>query len=243
MPATPQNHLSGTTLIRSLSTLGVTEPMVDTGRFAERMSQLIGLSDAINIAQAQRNVAAGRPACNNEISAAALREKYQTVADGLGQMINEAFHEQERTNRRKLPALGFSDGNPDPAPFLSFYRALQQELDYRIAPLWSNTREAVKMLSGKLAQLAAIDTALGESLAPHSRKLFAEVPRLLQLRFQQLASEADGNNANTGEQHSPAWLGIFLHDMEVLLLAELEVRLLPVVGLLEAAEHEVDKPQ
>ncbi|MEC8429427.1 MAG: DUF3348 family protein, partial [Pseudomonadota bacterium] len=108
------------------------------------------------------------------------------------------------------------------------------EMDYRILPLWSNMREAVAGASPEMAQLAAIDTALGESLVPHAKELFGVVPRLLKKRFEQL-HDASGEETVSGEV--PQWLKTFRTDMQELLFAELEVRLLPVIGLLEAVEY------
>jgi hypothetical protein len=39
------------------------------------------------------------------------------------------------------------------------------------------------------------------------------------------------------------WLDCFIREMQAVLLAELELRLLPVIGLVEALEFEVEKIQ
>ncbi|HCB41034.1 MAG TPA: DUF3348 domain-containing protein, partial [Gammaproteobacteria bacterium] len=55
-------------------------------------------------------------------------------------------------------------------------------------------------------------------------------PRLLQRRFNLLQQQAQ-----------PGWLQQFRKDVQALLLAELDLRLQPVLGLVEALEREVSR--
>ena len=78
----------------------------------------------------------------------------------------------------------------------------------------------------------------------HTAKLFNVTAVLLEQRFKQLlqAYLQKTDAASRTEPHhwliSGGWLALFYQDMLELLLAELDVRLQPVVGLLEALnEH------
>jgi hypothetical protein len=102
-------------------------------------------------------------------------------------------------------------------------------------------RESVSGFSPALAQLAALDTALGDPISAHTRRIFAVVPRLLQKRFEFLIEQY--RQASAGNQREQnLWHQThaqFRSDMQGLLLAEIDTRLLPVLGLIEALdEHE-----
>lgn len=232
-----KSALSGTVLVRFLASLGVSDAEFSNDNFAERMSRLIGLSDSINIAQAHRNVSydAELPTAND--LSANLKQDFDALRGGIEELIDRSFGPPENAGRLKLPPLKVVDGMPEFEPYQRFYVALQREMDYRILPLWSTMRESAAAASPELAQLAAIDAALGESLIPHAKELFGVVPRMLRKRFEQLY-EASDIAADSGE--SPPWLQTFHRDMQELLFAELEVRLLPVIGLLEAVEYGIE---
>lgn len=234
MVAPPRKSaLSGTVLVRFLTSLGLSDAELSNDNFAERMSRLIGLSDSINIAQAHRNVSFEAGQSGGELQQM-LKQDFDAVRQGIEEVIDRSFGDPEKAGRLKMPALKVEDGAPEYEPYQRFYMAQQREMDYRILPLWSNMREAVAGASPEMAQLAAIDTALGESLVPHAKELFGVVPRLLKKRFEQL-HDASGEETVSGEV--PQWLKTFRTDMQELLFAELEVRLLPVIGLLEAVEY------
>jgi len=85
---------------------------------------------------------------------------------------------------------------------------------------------------------------LSDSLAGHTAKLFNVTPKLLESRFKQLLEahlEKSGgvNDTEPSQWLIPGgWLELFYKDMQELLLAELDVRLQPVVGLLEALNEQ-----
>lgn len=110
--------------------------------------------------------------------------------------------------------------------------------------------------STPLARLAALDEALRDTLSVAIRRRLAVIPQLLGQRFDALlreqgerrndagpADHAELPTAETWEQwrQPGGWLGRFLQDMQGLLLAELELRLLPVLGLIEAVDEEVER--
>jgi hypothetical protein len=237
----PKAALSGTVLVRFLTSMQLTDAELSNDNFAERMSRLIGLSDSINIAQAHRNV--DFQASRNDQALVAIRQDFMAAREAIEELIDKCFGQPEKAGRIKLPQLKFAESEtgavPEAEPFQRFYLAVQREMDYRILPLWSGVREQVAGTSPQMAQLAAIDEALGESLVPHARELFAVIPRLLGKRFEQLYREYCESGGEADASDAP-WIQHFIKDMQELLFAELEVRLLPVIGLMEAVEYEVE---
>jgi hypothetical protein len=65
-------------------------------------------------------------------------------------------------------------------------------------------------------------------LGAHEHRLLATVPALLEKHFERLR-RADGEGVQPA-----AWLDLFCKSMQGVLLAELDIRLQPVEGLLDA---------
>jgi hypothetical protein len=99
-----------------------------------------------------------------------------------------------------------------------------------------------------MARLAVVDAVMERALSERERNLLATVPVLLAGHFERLraaeqatlaaaesADDAGSSAANNPAALTPgAWLNVFRKDMQSVLLAELDVRLQPVEGLLAA---------
>jgi HPt (histidine-containing phosphotransfer) domain-containing protein len=87
--------------------------------------------------------------------------------------------------------------------------------------LRSELRGALSGRSAGLARVAALDAALETALRAKERHLLATVPDVLQRHFERL------------RQAQPMqWLHRYAADMQSVLLAELDLRLQPIEGLL-----------
>ena len=116
------------------------------------------------------------------------------------------------------------------------YLAMQQNMETSIAALRARLRGQLAARSAPMKQLAVLDAVMERALAGRERALLGRVPVLLERHFQRLARQGqetlDGASADA-LQPGP-WLNTFRDDMRGLMLAELEVRLQPVRGLLAA---------
>ena len=130
-------------------------------------------------------------------------------------------------------------------PYRRFYEAHQRDMESRVAPLRVNVREALATASPRLRQLAELDATLENILRDRERKLLAKVPVLLRQRFEHLYKEHQQLHvqlcAHTQRADTPAewmqaggWLAHFCSDLQMLLLAEVALRLQPTLGLIEA---------
>ncbi|MBW8315883.1 MAG: DUF3348 domain-containing protein, partial [Hydrogenophaga sp.] len=86
----------------------------------------------------------------------------------------------------------------------------------------------------RLAQLAALDAALAQMLGGREQRLLNNVPHFLRARFTALRQTA----AASDTPHDLRWLQGFYTELEQTLLAELDHRLQPVVGMIESISHE-----
>jgi hypothetical protein len=79
--------------------------------------------------------------------------------------------------------------------------------------------------------------------------LLATLPKLLKKRFAHLRQQHQQTLADKQQADKPsqwmmpgAWLARFCNELQTVLLAELDLRLQPAVGLLEALQNEKTKP-
>jgi hypothetical protein len=128
------------------------------------------------------------------------------------------------------------------APYRHFYTARQREVELRTRQMHTRARDALTGHSPRLARLAALDAALHKAISAHNRSLFAAVPRLVETRFMQLWDDLVAAIPNPGERTAAC---ADLHarmrrEMLALLLAEIDTRLLPAQGLVEALDEHND---
>ena len=105
-------------------------------------------------------------------------------------------------------------------------------MEQMIAPLRDHVRQTLCRISPKLRKLAALDAVLEQLLAPRAQLLLPEAASLMERRFEQLAQRDDAG-----------WLETFGKDWRLALLAELDLRLEPITGLIEALNNELKYQQ
>ena len=145
----------------------------------------------------------------------------------------------------------------DPTDFAPCRRQLsahQRTMTERIATLRADVRLALTNQSAALGQLAAVDAVMDDALAAREKHVLSLVPALLERRFDKLrgahaAAPADMPPAAAPEDSPavpptaptppapPAWRIACGREMQDVLLAELDLRLQPVHGMIEALDH------
>ena len=145
-----------------------------------------------------------------------------------------------------LPALApEADGTPANLtaafePYRRYYLAQQRELEAGVGPLRARLRRALAQATPALRQLAALDGAFDDLLAEREARLLYTLPRLLRGRFDALARILPPTNDVAA--HQRAWLARFSGELHSVLLAELDLRLQPTLGLLGALQTDSPHP-
>lgn len=186
---------------------------------AERLGQWLNVADAITLHAAQQSIpsaAAVRRTAARPASPQAVNAEYQQVRATLVKAI---------TTREAGPAI---EADADFALFHQRHQDQQRRMDMSIEALRGHVRHTLSQTTPRLAQLAALDALLDQMLGGREQQLLAGVPAFLKTRFKQLR-----------QQQPEDWLPIFEHDFQQALLAELDVRLQPVAGMIEALSNEV----
>lgn len=123
-----------------------------------------------------------------------------------------------------VPDLDFS-------PYRRAYVQHQRTMAAAIGPLRAQVRAGLAGLTPALGQLAALDAVLDDALAARERHLLAKVPGLLEKHFARACKAPPAPTAGG--------VAGFCQDLQLVLLAELELRLQPILGMLEAMGYEV----
>lgn len=244
----PRTSFDSSRLIRALSDLVSTDAAPPRQSFADRLGQWLDFADAIALFSALNGStdAAGGPATAEH---PALRDEFARVRGALLDSINTDGVLTPGKARIRLPAPAWHASTPGAADYLPYHRyylAHQRDMGAAIAPLRASVRAGLAQRAPALRQLAALDGVLDQALAPRERSLLATVPQLLGRRFEQL-HQAHRSALPTPDDPARwlqpgAWLHTFCQDMRAVLLAELELRLQPVAGLLEALNEVTKQP-
>lgn len=244
----PRTSFDSSRLIRALSDLVSTDAAPPRQSFADRLGQWLDFADAIALFSALNGStdAAGGPATAEH---PALRDEFARVRGALLDSINTDGVLTPGKARIRLPAPAWHASTPGAADYLPYHRyylAHQRDMGAAIAPLRASVRAGLAQRAPALRQLAALDGVLDQALAPRERSLLATVPQLLGRHFEQL-HQAHRSALPTPDDPARwlqpgAWLHTFCQDMRAVLLAELELRLQPVAGLLDALNEVTRQP-
>lgn len=215
--------------------------------FAQRLAQWLAWTDAVALSGALKGAAATGPAQatpDRQRAADEAAGQLHRVRTALAKAIADDGSPASPAGRAgpaaapmpRRPGAAPAAADTDFAPHRQRYLAHQHRMHIRIAPLRARVREALEAsASPALVRLAAVDAVMEQALDTHEQTLLARIPALLERRFQRLrGAHGTGPVADDDSPGHGAWLATFRHDLHAVLLAELDLRLQPVEGLVEA---------
>lgn len=243
-------------LIRSLSGLSLADVAESNQSVAERLGQWFDVTDAMTLFAALSPTPGRSTAALAEAApaqAVTVQEELARVKKALLDSINGCDRSKRGSKALALPQPtqdAPAETLVDFLPYHRYYLAHQRNMASGIGPLRTRAREALSRCSPKLKQLAELDAALDQAMGNRERDLLATVPSLLEKHFNKLRIEHQGAPVETQKSEDPGerlqsggWLALFCRDMQDVLLAELDVRLQPVEGLIEAYDKEATRHQ
>ena len=215
----PRTGLNGSALVELLAQLALAEHPATPPSFVEGLGRWLGWKEAISLSavlqappRAQTRRAPARP--SSAAALARLDAEFTRVRTALALAIAQALDD----------AAAGEEGS-DFLPWRRCCFRLQQAMEAAVGPLRAPARAVLHSQATPhpaLSTLAALDTALAAALAPQEQAQLALMPVLLEKHFMRQQARKDGPS------------GVFRHDMQRLLHAELELRLQPALGLLDA---------
>jgi hypothetical protein len=193
---------------------------------AERLGLWLNAFDAIGLQAAHQSIRA--------IDAAAPRERSGAAAPRPDSLAGDL--QKLRASLAQAIAQPVDDDGTL-APFQQRHQKLQRDMELQIAPLRDHVRQVAGRASPRLRQLAALDAVLERALTAREQEVLPTVRAHLQRRFQHLR-RTQPQDAEPG-----AWLDTFRQEWRQALLAELDVRLEPVAGLVDALHNPTTHPE
>lgn len=189
---------------------------------AERLGRLFGLGDTMSldaaIAGRGRHPASPQPA--------------------VVERLTKELADSRRALARRIEAWADDvefDGEAAFEPLQNAWLGVQRKVAATSRQLRDKVRKAMKDQGPALAHLAELDAVFDHTMASYTSQCFAAVPKELEQRFQTL------QNADRPAPDADDWLHRYCEDAQNLLLAELDVRLEPVLGLLEACHNQMSE--
>jgi hypothetical protein len=238
-------------LIRCLADLAIVDAVDPGNAFAEKLGLWIHFADAITLSAVHNDSIASPPKMQAEAQVAARAAadvEFDRIQAALVNAITKSCSPNLGKTHIKLPTPKLElpmDLGAAYAPYGRFYEAHQRDMELSIQPLRINVREALAKASPRLKKLADLDATLEKILRDRESKLLAKVPVLLKKRFEQLFKAHQQKLVEIQQADNPAgwtqaggWLARFCNDMQMLLLAEMELRLQPTMGLIEAFKQD-----
>ena len=232
--------LTGSTFIRTLAALDDASAVDAPDAFAQRLADWLAWTDAFSLSAALGDAAprSDVPAFGGIGAFTADERELARVRAALAKAVADAPGGVE-PRRPGRPLAGAAAAGEMPADFASHrqrYARCQLAMETQIVPLRRRLRATLADRSPALAKLAELDTVMEQVVGARERSLLATVGARLEPRFDQLRGAAGEPPADAPPRPAP-WLEQFRREMRGLLLAELDLRLQPVEGLLEACRQ------
>lgn len=197
---------------------------------AERLGLWVSAFDAIKLQAAHQGLAArqGLGSPTERVRAArSLHDQLQRVRAALAHAIGQD----------PLAMAGIEQAQAGYAPFQRRHAELQRHMEQMLTPLREQARMHLERCGGRLLALARLDAAMQATLSAHEHQQLTTVPALLGRRFEQLRADAEPPEQALAPPGG-SWLERFVLEWRRALLAELELRLEPLSGLMAALNNE-----
>ncbi|AWI74005.1 hypothetical protein CEW83_01180 [Parazoarcus communis] len=250
--ALPRTSFTRSGLVRALADLAAEDVPESRQSFAERVGQWLDFKDALPLYSVLNPGTSGAAVQGSGTAPpeyAALREEFDRVRAALADSIVADGVFRPGKARIELPTPVPNapvESAAEFSPYRRYYLAHQRDMQAGIAPLRTSARAALSRHSPALQHLAALDAVLDQALATRERTLLSTVSSLLAKRFEHLYAAHQAAQAEAQAEDDPSrwmepggWLAVFCREMQAVLLAELDTRLQPVSGLIEALHNEV----
>ena len=226
MPNQPQAQTGHPSkLLAQLAHLGTAATTDALPCFAERLSRLFGLGDTMTL-DAATAYRARQPGQAQGAVVDKLTAELATTRRALVRRVHTWADELEL------------EGEPECEPVLNAWLALQRKIAANSRQFRDKVRKSMKDQGQTLARLAELDAVFDHTMAGYTGQCFSTVSQVLEQRFRAL--QTSDEQPQTSGQAPHDWFHRYCEEAQALLLAELDVRLEPVLGLLEACHNEVN---
>jgi hypothetical protein len=256
----PRAHFNSSPLVRFLTESAMMEAAQETDDVGHKLGDWLNFRQAIHlqsVLQADVQSADPLPAHIQRavpISPAALALHVDKLRAQLAESITQGAPAGSGLTLIQMPAAELIEP-VDPktayAPYRRFHAAHQRQMESSLRSLRASMRWQLSKRGGQLQQLALLDAAFENILSEREAALLGKVIQMLEKRFVQAlklhlkqAYETPTGTATApdGPGQALSWLMPHRQALRTALLAELDTRLQPTLGLLEALTSENPDP-
>jgi Protein of unknown function (DUF3348) len=252
--ALPRAHLHSSRLVRFLTENAMIEAVQVQGDVGQKLGDWLDFRQAI----ALHGLLNPEPQAPSSVPAHQRRAALMTP-EALSRHVDKFKASLEQSIAQGAPSgTGLTRIDMPPAtldepiepkiafePYRRFYAAHQRQMENQVRTLRSQVRGQLAKSTPAMQQLAALDANFENILSEREAMLLGKVPKLLEKRFTQALkqhlkkqAEALAADANAPRLKPDAWLLPWRQQVRTALLAELDTRLQPALGLLEAFNQE-----
>lgn len=222
--------VAGPTFIRLLARIVEVDGQPSGLAPSQRLGQWIDWTRAVNLSRA----------LDRPLDAPPLAPRGHDPADEVAQArraLELQIGDREAWDRAMPHAAADADAGFDDSR--KRYIAIQHAIQAATGRLRGSLRDRLAQGGAAQARLAELDAVMEVVASPREHRLLAAVPGLLAERHLHLHRQASaGRDAHDLLTQTPpaaeAWPHVLRQDMQALLLAELDVRFMPIEGLLAA---------
>ncbi len=256
--ALPRTHLHSSKLVRFLSENAMLDAVQVTEDVGQKLGDWLDFRQAIalhGLLNPEPHAEQPLPAHQRRagvLTPEALTRHFDKVKAALEQSIAQGAPSGTGLARIEMPPAKLDEPlEPKIAfePYRRFYAAHQRQMETQVRTLRAQMRGQLAKSTTALQQLAALDANFENILSEREAMLLVKVPKLLEKRFSlalkqhlKKQAEASAEDANTPPLKPDTWLLPWRQQLRTALLAELDTRLQPALGLLEAFNQESTSP-
>ena len=252
----PRTHLPTCSLLHFLAEKGMAGASSDPGDVGQRLGDWLDFRQAIALQSFMGSLdtpsARLTPAASARarVDAGVLRDRFAQVRAALERSIVKGIAPAPGMPRIEWPAAELAHPiDPRTAfdPFRRCHSAHQRQMESVIRSLRAQLRGMLDKGTARHKQLAALDALFENILLEREARQLGLVISGFEKRFARalkphLKQLLDAAAADEPAPRSDAWLAPLCEDMRTALLAELDLRLQPVQGLIEALTPEEETP-
>jgi hypothetical protein len=164
-----------------------------------------------------------------------LNAAFERVHRAILQSIEQSFDESVVQPRFPLPKINLENDKLDLSAYQVFYMAQQTEMSAKIQGLRTYVREVLSSASLNMTKLALLDQTLEETIGFPLRSGFSVISKIISKHCYKIEEQWQKHD----HQEVRRQLNQFHSELRQLLLAELELRLQAIQGLVDAFNQEV----
>lgn len=232
-------------LMRTLCDLAVIETDGPGIAFGEKLGLWIDFADAIALTRVLNAGQKDLPTSHPATEGSPVQDAFTKARAGLEAAVTKSSAPNTGRTRAELslPKLDLPLDDPKAyTPFRRYHQAHQRDMENNVRSVRAKVRDGVAARSPRLRQMVALDAAFEGILGEREARLLSTIPSLMEKRFNQLRKAhlqtQPTDDAPDLWMKPGAWMARFCAELQTVLLAELDLRLQPAVGLLEALHNE-----